>query len=196
MAINRLFAVLVCTGLGMFPLLAGAKGLNYSYGEIGYSKINSDPVDAQGATVKLSYAALDFIHVKFDYSRLWVDTVQGTGDDDIDIDRFVFGAGGNYSLFDNFDILGTASWISNENSGDNNNSDRGYQGEFGIRALVMKPLELNARVIHVDTDAMDDTGFGAGVVYKFYKKFAFSVDARYFNDDEVTDVFAGVRLNF
>jgi len=66
---SRFIAALGCVLLTAVSQGANAKGFNYSYAELGYTNINSDPVDASGATVELSIAAMDYVHVKAGYSH-------------------------------------------------------------------------------------------------------------------------------
>lgn len=175
---------------------AAAEGFNYSYAELGYTHLNSDPMDASGATAELSVAAGDYVHIKGGYSRLWVDSVKGSSDDGIDIDSFRIGLGGNYSLIKRVDITGTASYVDNEYTGDSNQSDRGYELEFGARVQALKKLEMTPTIVRVHTDNYQDTGYSLGLVYALNKQFALRTRVRRFSDEDVTDFFAGVRLNF
>lgn len=193
---TRLIPSIVCAGLVMAPLSAGAKGLSYSYAEFGYSNLDADSAEADGVTAKVSFAALDFLHVKAEYSRLFVDDIEGVSNDDVDIDRFVIGLGGNYSVTDNIDVLATASYVDAQYTGDIKEKDEGYQVEAGVRAMVGKKLELNASAIHLDVADFSDTGFGAGAVIKLKKKFALSANARHFDEDDQTEFFVGLRVNF
>lgn len=193
---TRLIPSIVCAGLVMAPLSAGAKGLSYSYAEFGYSNLDADSAEADGVTAKISFAALDYLHVKAEYSRLFVDEITGTSSDDVDYDRFVIGVGGNYSVTDTIDVLGTVSYVDAEFTGDLKESEEGYQVEAGARAMVGKKAELNAGVIYLDVGDFDDTGFGVGAVFKLKKKFALSANARHFDEDDQTEFFVGLRLNF
>lgn len=193
---TKLIPSIVCAGLAMAPLHAGAKGLSYSYAEIGYSNLDADSAEADGVTARISFAALDYVHVKADYSRLFVDKIKGTSSDDVDYDRFVIGVGGNYSITDNIDVLGTVSYVDAEFTGDLKESEEGYQIEAGARAKVSKKVELNAGAIYLDAGDFDDTGFGVGAVFKLKKKFALSANARAFDEDDQVEFFVGLRVNF
>jgi hypothetical protein len=180
----------------MVSQVAGARGFSYSYAELGYTKLNSDPMDASGANAELSIAAGNYIHLKGGYSRLWVDSYQGGDNDNIDIDSFRVGLGGNYSVHEKVDLTATASYVDNEYSGDSNNSDRGYELEFGARVQALKKLEVTPSVVRLDTDQYDATGYSLGLVYALNKQYSIRTRVRRFSDDDVTDFFAGVRLNF
>ncbi len=193
---TRLIPSIVCAGLVMAPLSSSAKGLSYSYAEMGYSNLDADSAEADGVTARISFAPLDFIHVKGEYSRLFVDDIEGSSDDDVDIDRFVIGMGGNYSVIDNVDVLATVSYVDEQFSGDIKEKDEGYQVEAGVRAMLGKKLELNASAIHLDVADFSDTGFGVGAVFKLKKKFALSANARAFDEDDQVEFFVGLRVNF
>jgi len=61
----------------------------------------------------------------------------------------------------------------------------------------MKKLELSPSVFCRDNDDFEaDTGYGLGVVYNFHKRYSLSLVGRYFDDDAVTDIFAGARYDF
>jgi hypothetical protein len=193
---NRLIVTLGCALLLVVSQATNARGFDYSYAEVGYTNINSDPEDASGATTELSIAAGDYVHIKGGYSRLWVNSVKGSNKDNIDIDSFRIGMGGNYTIHEKIDLTGTVSYVDNENTGDNNNSDRGYEAEFGARVQALKQLEMTPSIVRVHTDNYEDTGYSLGLVYALNRKWALRTRVRRFNDDDLTDFFAGVRLNF
>jgi hypothetical protein len=207
---KRWLVLVICFWVGMVVQPANAKGLNYSYADIGFSYVDAEEVaspsaiktddgmDGPGATVSISYGVLDFVHIKFAYSRLFLDVdVPGGKEVDVDVDRFVMGIGGNYSLKDNIDVLGTVSYVDEEYGNDiPSESDDGYQIDAGLRAKLTKKLELNATGTYVRLDGETDSGIGAGAVYKLVKKFALSGNVRYLNDAEELELFAGLRINF
>jgi hypothetical protein len=183
---------------------AGASGFNYSYAEIGYSNINSDPLDAKGGTAELSIAAGDYVHLKGSYSRFNnADLTKSTGFPfsgketvSVDVDSYSVGIGGNYPVHKKIDLTGTLSYLDNEFSGNSNNSDRGYELEVGARVQALKKLEMTPSIVKVNVDNYDDTGYSLGLVYALNKKFSLRTRVRKFSDNDVTDFFAGVRLNF
>jgi hypothetical protein len=183
---------------------AGAAGFNYSYADIGYSSINSDPLDAKGVAAELSIAAGDYVHVKGGYSRYNnADLTNNRGNPfsgkrtvNVDIDSFSVGIGGNYPVHKKIDLTGTLSYLNNEFTGDNNNSERGYELEVGARVQALKKLEMTPSIVKVNVDNYDDTGYSLGLVYALNKQFSVRTRVRKFSDNDVTDFFAGVRLNF
>lgn len=183
---------------------AGAAGFNYSYAEIGYSSLSSDPLDAKGGAAELSIGAGDYVHVKGSYahySNADLDRKRGfpfygTTTLNVDVDSFTLGAGGHYPVHKKVDLTGTLSYVDNEFTGDSNNSDRGYEVEAGARVQALQKLELTPTLVKVDMDNYDATGYSLGLVYALNKQFSVRTRVRKFSDDDVTDFFAGVRLNF
>ena len=205
MPIKRLPALATSVLLAVTASITHAKGLNYSYAEGGYTYLDSDEFEAKkGATVRLSFGIGNYIHVKGAYSYLDVNE-HDKASNDPDLDRFVFGAGGHFSLLENLDLTGTLSWVSREWSNGSrsggtrnfNNSDRGYQADFGVRFLLTDDLELHGAGSYIDIDDIDESaGVIGGVVYKLNKRFALSGSASHYPDAEETEAFLGVRLNF
>jgi Outer membrane protein beta-barrel domain len=182
---------------------AGAAGFNYSYAEIGFTSINSDPLDAKGGTAELSLAAGDYVHVRGGYSHFNDADLYRKGfpywktkNLKVDIDSFSVGIGGNYPVYKKIDLTATLSYLDNEFTGDNNNSDRGYEIEAGARVQALKQLELTPSLVKVNVDNYDATGYSLGLVYALNKQYSIRTRVRRFSDDDVTDFFAGVRLNF
>ena len=193
---NRSIAALGCVLLAAVAQTASASGFNYSYAELGYTNLSSDPMDASGANAELSIAAGDYLHIKGGYSRLWVNSVKGSSNDNIDIDSFRIGMGGNFAVHEKVDLTADVSYIDNQYTGDNNNSDRGYEAEFGARVQALQKLEMTPSLVRVHTDNYEDTGYSLGLVYALNKQFSLRTRVRRFSDEDVTDFFAGVRLNF
>jgi hypothetical protein len=197
MRTKRLLAFTTSVLLAIVASVTHAKGFSYTYGQIGYQNYNADSIEYDGASVDLSYGAMDFLHIRLGYSRYWVDNVKGTSDDNIDIDAFRLGAGGNFSVLDKLDLIGRGTWIYHGRSGDSNNADIGYEVEAGVRWEPIKKLELTPSVYYYDNDDFEaDIGYGVGVLYNFHKRYSFRLRTRFFNDDDVRDIFAGIRYDF
>ncbi len=194
MKMKRLITILACASLGLFSSAGFAgKGLSYTYAEIGYTNIDSDIAESDGVGINISYGAMDNVHVKLSYTRLFVDKVGGSSVD-IDVNRFMVGVGGNFSVVDNVDLTGSLNYVDAEFSGDIKDKSDGYLADIGIRAKVTKEVELNAFVGSLHLESNDDTGFGVGAVVKLHKKFSATASVRQFSDDDETEFFIGVRL--
>jgi hypothetical protein len=61
---------------------------------------------------------------------------------------------------------------------------------------ALKKLEMTPSIVKVNVDNYDDTGYSLGLVYALNKQFSLRTRVRKFDTDDVTDFFAGVRLNF
>ena len=203
---KRLLAVVASACLAMLaqPAMA-AKGFNYTYAEAGYRNIDSDSFEGDGAEFNISYGATDYVHILFSYSRLWIDDIDGLSSVDVDLDEFKVGFGGHYSIMDKVDLVGQISYVNDEFRGDAklpgdfsksriSDTEEGYEATFFGRIQAMKKLEMTPHIVYRDVGSDSDTGFGLGLVYKFYKKFAVRVRATRFSDDSTTNLFAGVRL--
>lgn len=189
--------------LTSFILLAAAtsvthsKGFSYTYGQIGYENYSSDSIDYEGISADVSYGALDFMHIRLGYSRFWVDNVKGSDNDNIDIDAFRLGGGLNFSVHDKVDLVGRGTWVYHGLSGDSNNADIGYEVEASARVQALKKLELTPTVYYYDNDDFEaDIGYGLGLVFNLHKRYSFRLRSRFFGNDSVKDIFAGVRYDF
>ncbi len=125
---------------------------------------------------------------------------------DIDIDEFVIGLGGHYSITEKIDLVGELAYVDDEYTGDArpyglgyktniNESEDGYQATFYGRIQLLEKLEMTPHVVHRDVGD-SETGFGLGLVYDLNKKFAIRARATSFSgDNDTTNLFLGLRLN-
>lgn len=192
---KKIITVLACISLGLFSSTGFAgKGLDYSYAEIGYVNIDSDGADGDGFGINISYAAMDYVHVKLGYSRIFDD---GSGND-LDVNRFLVGVGGNYSVAENVDLTGSLSYVDVEGTQSSNDKMDGYLVDIGVRAKVAKKVELNATVGSLHIEDEDNTGFSIGTVVKLHKKFSVTAKVSQFDvdgGDDETEFFIGIRLS-
>jgi len=212
---KRFMAVLTSACLVLLvPPTVAAKGFNYTYMEGGYRNLDADSIEADGFEAGFSFGATDYIHIVGRYSRLFVDDIDGASDaDDLDLDEFKIGFGGNYPVMDKVDLVLDAVYVDEQTTGkarlDNdgqnvdgtgpkvniNDKDEGYEATFYARVQAMKKLEMTPHVIYRDVGSDSGTGFGLGLVYNVYKKFSLRVRGTHFSDDSATNLFLGVRLN-
>jgi hypothetical protein len=115
---KRFMAVLIsaCLVLLVPPAMA-AKGFNYTYMEGGYRNLDADSIEADGFEAGFSFGATDYIHIVGRYSRLFVDDVDGTSYNDLDIDEFKIGFGGNYPVMDKVDLVLDAVYVDEQTTG-------------------------------------------------------------------------------
>jgi len=204
---NKVFlGIAAAASLAAFSQMTAAGGFNYTFAEAGYRNVDSDNYSGDGLQVGFSYGATDYIHVIGNYSRLWVDDIDGASSVDIDIDEFVIGLGGHYSITKKIDLVGEVSYVDDEYTGDArpfylgyktniNESEEGYQATIYGRIQVLDKLEMTPHVVYRDVDD-SETGFGLGLVYDLSKKFAIRARATSFTgDNDTTNLFLGLRLN-
>lgn len=198
-------SIAAAASLAAFSQMTAAGGFNYTYADAGYRNVDSDSFSGDGFQVGLSYGATDYIHIVANYSRLWVDDIDYASDVDVDIDEFVIGFGGHYSITDKIDLVGEIAYVDDEYTGDArpyglgykaniNESEEGYQATLYGRIQVLEKLEMTPHVVYRDLED-SDTGFGLGLVYDLTKKFAVRVRGTHFSDDSTTNLFVGLRLN-
>ena len=212
---KRLVAAIMSACLAFLaqPAMA-AKGFNYTYMEGGYRNLDADSIEADGFEAGISFGATDYIHIIGRYSRLFVDDIDGASNaDDLDIDEFKIGFGGHYPIMEKVDLVGEVSYVDEQitgkarldDDGQNvdgtgpkvniNEKEEGYEATFYARVQAMKKLEMTPHVVYRDVGSDSDTGFGLGLVYKFYKKLSVRVRGTHFSDDSATNLFLGMRVD-
>jgi len=196
---------IAAAGIATFSQMTAAAGFNYTFAEAGYRNVNSDPLDGDGVRVSLSYGATDYIHIVGDYSRMWIDDVDGASNVSIDLDEFKVGFGGHYPITKKIDLAGTITYVDDQYTGDAvpsnlgyktkiNDSEEGYETTIYGRIQAMKKLEMTPHIVHREVED-SSTGFGLGLVYDLTRKFAVRFRATRFDDDNATNLFLGMRLN-
>jgi hypothetical protein len=55
---------------------------------------------------------------------------------------------------------------------------------------------MTPSIIYDHIDNFHDTGYGLGLVYALNRQFSLRTRVQRFSDDDATNFFAGVRLNF
>jgi len=147
---KRFMAVLTSACLVLLvPPTVAAKGFNYTYMEGGYRNLDADSIEADGFEAGFSFGATDYIHIIGRYSRLFVDDIDGTSYNDLDIDEFKIGFGGNYSVMDKVDLVLNAVYVDEQTTGkarfdnDGQNVDgTGPKVNLMTRMKVTKPLSM------------------------------------------------------
>jgi hypothetical protein len=176
-------------------LLAGsafaAEGPRYTYGEIGYSRVDFDNFseDADLFNASGSFAVTDRIHLIAGYSN---GSVDGSGVD-VDLESATFGAGLNFPLNEKVDLVADAAyaWAKVDVKHFGSESDDGYALNFGLRAMLMPQFELNGGGTYVDISD-DNTALYVGAVYSFTDMLALSGNISV--GDNATAYSAGLRF--
>lgn len=167
-----------------------ARGLNYSYVDVGYQRTNGDPVDVDAGAVDLSVGLMQWLALRGGYERGTVDNYPG---DSPDLSEFRAGARAHFSVTDSLDLFGDVQYFNQKLNGKSTHTDLGFVDEAGVRFQAAKPLELNASYKYIGGDLNDHFGT-VGLVYDLTKVVALSARGEFNND--IQRYFAGLRLSF
>ena len=203
---KRLLAVAASACLAVAASSVTAGNFNYTFAELGYRNVDGDDMEADGFRASFSFAATEHFQVVGDYSRLWLDDMDGASSVDVDIDEFKIGFGGHYPVTDKIDAVGQITYVDDEYTGDAvpddlgyktniNTSDEGYEATLYGRIQASKKFELTPHLVHRDVGPDSETGFGLGLIYQLNRNFGLRFRATQFSDDNTTNLFAGLRLN-
>jgi Outer membrane protein beta-barrel domain len=184
-------AALVAAGLAL-PALA-AEGPRYTYGELGYQRVDFDNFseDADVGFLDGSLALTDQLFLEAGYSYGQIDT-SGT---DIDIDTAQAGLGVHFPLNEKVDFVvdGAYVWTKVDAGSFGDEDDDGYAIRGGLRAMLTPKFELNGGASYVDISD-DNTSAFIGAVYSFTD--ALAVTGGVDIGDNATAYSVGLRLYF
>ncbi len=187
---------LLIAAMALAPVTSFAgKGLSYTYAELGYLNIDGDGLEGDGFKAKLSFAAHEYVHIRASFSNASIDKVAGASVDE-KVDEFTIGAGGNYPVMDNVDVVAGVVYVVQEYNGSAKDDPEGHIAELGVRAKPMKKFEVEAGYINQVLQGDSSDGFYVGAVFDLNKDFAVSFRADDSDDADETDYFLGLRLNF
>lgn len=173
-----------------------ADGFSYTHLDGGYARTEIDrnvfgvDVDGDGFTLGGSLAATDNFHVFAAFSDQDFDF-------DLNFQTLSVGAGLNWPLHSDLDIVGRLSYVKVDIDGPFgiSVSDDGFAAGAGLRARVAERVELEGGFVYVNLDegGSDTTpNFGA----RFLLTDAFAIGANVTLEDDVTTWGIGARLNF
>lgn len=152
------FAALVLLSL---PAAAAAQDFSYSYvqGSVISSELNDfGPLDGDGDGIGIrgSVAVLPRFHI--------FGSFQDEGFDfDIDATTLQIGAGYNYSLHEDFDLVGRLSYIEQDiDLPGPDLRDEGFEIEGGIRGRFTQRAEFDAGIRYIDVRGSDTSLFFDG----------------------------------
>ena len=175
-----------------------AKGLSYSYVDVGYQRTEldapSDTIDIDSGLVDASFGVHDFVALRGGFRRGSID-IPGQS---TDLTEFRVGARAHYSLLKIVDVYGEGLYFNQKlnGSGDGISSKTEIGGiyEGGFRVQAHKKAEIDLAYRYVSGD-LDESFIVAGGVVMFTKSIGLSVNAA-FGDDDDEEYFAGLRLEF
>ncbi len=188
-------ALLVSACAVFVSAVAGAKGFEYSYADVGYLKFNGDNFDMAGATVDASFGVFDMIALRAGYTRGWTDSFPRSEDPsgDPDLNEFRVGARPHYSFTKGLDGYGEVLYSNRKFNGDRSHTDIGWIYAAGMRWQALKRLELNIAGEY-RSGSIDAAFLVVNPVFKVTRNFDISVKTSQSSDD--SDYFAGIRLKF
>ena len=191
--VTRLAALL---GAGLMASVCMAdNGPRYTYGEVGYTRLDIEDFDADGDMLGIggSMAIADQFHIFASYDDGEVDPDFGP---EIDITLLEVGGGINYGISDTVDLVGRLSWVSAElDAGGFGDVDDDGLGLFGgLRAMMNLQLELNGGIGYTDIEDNDEASLDIGAVYNFTETFAVTADASF--GDDISSYGIGLRMYF
>lgn len=176
------------------PALA-ARGLEYSYADVGYLKYNGDDYDMHGGMVDMSFGVFDFAALRFAYIRgrgeKFPPAVEPSGTPDIN--EFHIGVRPHFSLSKTFDLYAEVLYVNQKINGDLSHTDIGWAYTGGFRWQALKWAELNLAGQY-RSGSIDAPFVVVNPVFKLTRNFDLSLKTSQGADD--ADYFAGIRLKF
>ena len=167
-------------GLFVFSATAAADDFNYNFIQGSYGQIEFDDigVDGDGFGIGGSVAVSDRFHLFGGYTTADMDF-------GVDLNQAEAGVGFNAPISETVDLIASLAYVSAEVEapGFGSVDDSGYGLGVGLRAMLTPVLEVNGDIQYVDFgDGADDTGFGAGFLYRFTDRFAAGLSGDWSDD--------------
>jgi hypothetical protein len=173
----RKAAVGMIAALAVGAQAASAEGFSYNLIEGSYSIADLDGADGNGFALKGSNALAPTVFLSSGIESLKFDDV--APDTDLDLDNLNLGVGFNWSLADNADLFGIATWERQaiDLDGVGSTSESGYGITGGVRGRLAESFEVSASVKYTDIgDFGDAFTYSAGGRWYFTESFAVGVD--------------------
>jgi predicted porin len=188
-------ALLVSALALLFAPVLSAKGFSYSYGDVGYQRVNGDHYDVDEAVVNASFGVHDMVALQAGYIRGWTDGYPKTEDPsgNPDLNEFQFGLRPHYSFTKSLDAYIDLIYFNSKFNGDRSNTDIGGIYGAGIRYQAFKRVEFRLAGEYQSGD-IDEGFLVIGPVIKLTKDFDLSIRTAHSSDS--SNYFAGIRLNF
>jgi len=185
---------LLATALFTGSVLA-SEGPRYTYGDIGYSRVDFDDLNNDGDFLDLggSLRVHDKLHLFADYSGGNV----SVSSFDVDVTNVDAGIGANLPLSPTVDLIIDVAYLWSELDAGHGNSDdeHGFGARVGVRAMLAPNFELNGGASYADyNDSDDNKALYAGLVYNFTDMVAMTAGVS--AGDNVTSYDIGLRIYF
>lgn len=180
---NKKIIAAVAVALAL-PVAAGAAetAFSYTYGELGYTDMDSEGASADGLGLEGSFQFMEQVFGFASYEDL---------SGDFDNSTLTVGAGYVHPLTANVDGVAKLALVNSDVGFDD---DTGFGLEFGVRAMVVPQVEVFGNFSYVDIYEDSSTGFELGGRYWIQDNFGLSLA---YNDIEDADGFTlAARYNF
>lgn len=141
---------LICAAVLALPLVASAEELSYRYVDVAHfpeAEVDADgfEVDGDGIQLRGSLPVYQNIFALAEFQDLDLDGVDAT--------RLMVGAGGHWSIGNNFDLIARGGVVKYEvDFGRFDDDDTGLFAGVRLRTLVAPKIELEGGVEHVAVD--------------------------------------------
>jgi hypothetical protein len=196
---RRFLQWLAVAAMGVSAPAFAQGGFSYTYVDVGYlhTEFDDDDIDADGAALEGSYEFSDRFHGFAAVAGRELDLDAGAFDLELDARSYELGAGLNWPLNPNLDIVGTVSYIREELDlpGDDELEDNGIGLGVGLRGRVAQRFELSGGLSYANFGDDDDAAAAAvGVRYFFTNLFALGAAIGFGEDSRTASLSA--RFNF
>lgn len=192
---NAVKALLVSVFAVLFSSSLAARGLEYSYADVGYTKFNGDEFDMAGGTVDASFGIFDLVALRAGYTRGVTDKYPINQDPsgNPDMNEFRVGLRPHFSLMKKLDIYADLLYSNRKFNGDRSTTDIGWIYAGGLRWKVFKWFELNMGGEY-RSGSIDEPFVMVNPVFRATRNIDVSVRTSQGQDD--SEYFAGLRLKF
>lgn len=172
----RKAAVGMIAALAAGAQVASAEGFSYNLIEGSYSIADLEGADGNAFALKGSNALAPTVFLYSGIESAKFDVAPGT---DLDVDNLNLGVGFNWSLADNADLFGIATWERQaiDLDGVGSTTESGYGLAAGLRGRLGENFEVSASLKHTDIgDFGNAFTYSAGGRWYFTDSFAVGVD--------------------
>jgi hypothetical protein len=184
--------------LSGFAANVQANTMNYDYIEVGYSLIN-DSGASGGVTLSGSYDIYNNINV---LGNLFISTTTDKSvADDVDVTAYTIGLGYHSRYSEELDFFAEAVLLNTDITATKsgikvNEDDTGYIAAIGVRSQLNDKVELLGRIERRNSDALSETVFTFGGLYKYSKKTSLGLKLNTGAEDGSEAITASIRWNF
>ncbi|MCK5918829.1 MAG: hypothetical protein KAG34_10400 [Cocleimonas sp.] len=185
----------ICTlSLFSFATSVQANTISYDYMDVGYSFVN-DSVVSGGVILSGSYDIYDNVNV---LGNLFISTSSDKpAPKDAELTSYTIGFGYHQNISEKMDVFAEALLLNTDVTvGSLNKDDTGYIAAVGVRSPLNENVELLGRIERRNSDALSETVFTFGGLYKYSEKTFLGLKLNTGAGDGSEALTASVRWNF